>query len=188
MTYFHAEPLTSTAPGAVDEEPRRTDRELFVEVYEKYWNKLYEIAYRRLPDKESAEEVVQEIFTDLWEKRDIRNIRNVENYLTRAIKFAIIDHIRRLSARKRFLDYHKTFLEIQTVDQSVLDYQELPEILQDSMGGLSDTTRKIFWFNHIMDWKKDRIADYFQLSEKAIEYHLTKSLKTVKIYLKNISF
>lgn len=176
------------ASESIDCSHIRCNQEIFVEIYERYWIKLFQAAYRRLQDKEIAEEIVQDIFADLWEKQEMNRIRNLEGYLLSAVKFAVIDHIRHQAARKNFLEYHKAFLEANEVNQHILDYQDLPELVREGMGQLSETTKKIFWLNHFLDWKKEKIAAYLELSEKAIEYHLTKSLKTVKMYLKNISF
>lgn len=188
MTYSDSEPDENNVSGTTGCERKRSKKEIFVETYELYWHKLFQIIYRRLHDREIAEEIVQDIFTDLWEKQDIERIQNLENYLSTAAKFAAIDHIRHKTAQKNFLEYHKSFLEINSTDQHILDYNDIPALVQQGMGQLSETTKRIFWLNHFLDWKKETIAEYFQLSEKAIEYHLTKSLKTVKMYLKNISF
>lgn len=188
MTYSNTEPIENHASETTGCERRIPEKRLFVEIYERYWHTLFQIAYRRVHDKEIAEEIVQDIFTDLWAKQDIGRIQNLERYLSSAIKFAVIDHIRHKTAQKNFLEYHKAFLEISSTEQQILDYNDLPALVQQGMGQLSETTKRIFWLNHFLDWKKETIAEYFQLSEKAIEYHLTKSLKTVKMYLKNISF
>ncbi len=188
MTYSDTEPAKNNLSGTTDCERKLSKKQIFVDIYEKYWHKLFQIAYHRLQDKEIAEEIVQDIFTDLWAKQDIEHIQNLENYLSAAVKFAVIDHIRHKTAQKKFLKYHKTFLETGSADQQILDYNDIPALVQQGMGQLSETTKRIFWLNHFLDWKKETIAEYFQLSEKAIEYHLTKSLKTVKMYLKNISF
>jgi RNA polymerase sigma factor (sigma-70 family) len=189
MTYFSTPPPEN---NVYDPEHAqilsKTHEKAFVEIYDEYWNSLYHAAYSRLKDKDIAEEITQEVFADLWERQELSNIRNIRNYLLTAIKFAVIDHIRHQSAKKRFLEYHKTFVESDRETHSVIDYQNLPNLLQEGMGGLSETTRRIFELNHLQNWKKEKIADYFQLSEKAIEYHLTKSLKSVKLYLKSIVF
>lgn len=188
MTYSDSESIENNVSETTGYEKKISDKQVFVEIYEKHWHKLFHIAYQRLQDKEIAEEIVQDIFTDLWAKQDIEHIQNMESYLSTATKFAVIDHIRHKVAQENFLKYHKAFLEISSADQQILDYNHLPELVQQGMGQLSETTKRIFWLNHFLDWKKETIAEYFQLSEKAIEYHLTKSLKTVKMYIKNISF
>jgi RNA polymerase sigma factor (sigma-70 family) len=182
------DPNTAQIENPIQHGETSSREEVFVEIYEKYWDRLFDVAYKRLQDKEVAEEIIQEIFTDLWEKQGIDNIRNPENYLMTAVKFAVIDHIRHKTARKNYLEYHKNFLAGDSVQQHILDHKDYPKLLEEGMTKLSETSKSVFFLNQFHNWKKERIAEYFQLSEKAIEYHLAKSLKTVKMHLKNISF
>lgn len=188
MNYANAEAQEREKSNALDLCPYNTERDEFVRIYEKHWSWLLGVATKKLNDKDIAEELVQDIFADLWKKKNFSNILNMEGYLSTALKFSIIDFIRHRSAQKSYLEYHRLFQEARSEREQILDYEDIPKLIDESMTDLSDTTREIFKLSHLLDWKKDKIADYFQLSEKAIEYHLTKSLKTVKMYLRSISF
>src|SRR5690606_2925804 len=104
----------------------------------------------------------------------------MESYLLTATRFAIIDYIRQKVARKKFLEYYHAFLKIQSVSQHTLDSHELPELIEEGLSPLSETTKDIFRLSYFQNWKKETIARHFHLSEKAIEYHLTKSQKTIR--------
>ncbi|MDF2432644.1 MAG: hypothetical protein JWP44_2275 [Mucilaginibacter sp.] len=68
----------------------------FREIYARYWKKLYSEAYKRLKSKELAEEVVQEIFTNFWLKRQSLQITTTINgYLYLAVANQVIDHYRK---------------------------------------------------------------------------------------------
>ena len=67
----------------------------FTELYERYWEKLYVIAYNRLRDKASAEDIVHDVFTALWTNRHITHIDNAENYLAVAVKYAVLNRVKR---------------------------------------------------------------------------------------------
>ena len=60
------------------------NREAFAELYERHWYRVFALAYRKLKVRETAEELVQDLFTTLWHKRREQAIENLEHYLTSA--------------------------------------------------------------------------------------------------------
>src|ERR1700712_2578026 len=75
----------------------------FKELYGRYWKKLYGEAYKRLKSKESAEEIVQEIFTNLWLKRHSQSITTtVAGYLHSTVNHRVIDQYRQELVRAKY--------------------------------------------------------------------------------------
>ena len=68
----------------------------FKEIYNRYWHKMYLTALKKTQSNEVAEELVQEIFSKIWERRLTLAIENLETYLFTALKYAVISHIRTL--------------------------------------------------------------------------------------------
>ncbi|WP_104382955.1 RNA polymerase sigma factor [Sphingobacterium sp. HMA12] len=80
----------------------------FDELYHRSWKKLYEIAFRRLQDENIAKEIVQDIYIDLWEKRDRKTIQDIDHYLCQAVRFKVIDKFRK---EKKYFDELETLVE-----------------------------------------------------------------------------
>lgn len=72
---------------------RAGDRDAFTTLYNRYWAQLLGIAYNHTRDKQSAEEVVQNLFIGLWNRRETLVIGNPANYLATAVKFAVFKNI-----------------------------------------------------------------------------------------------
>lgn len=72
-------PLTSS-DKELFEALRQGDRKAFAVLYEQYWYRLFLGAYHRLKQKEPAEELVQDLFVNLWKKKDTIQVTHVENY------------------------------------------------------------------------------------------------------------
>lgn len=54
----------------------------FIEIYNRYWSRLFNAAYKRIKDHEACEEIVQDIFTNFWIKRDVLVLTvDLSNYL-----------------------------------------------------------------------------------------------------------
>jgi DNA-directed RNA polymerase specialized sigma24 family protein len=70
------------------------DSTSFSLIFRKYWQELYDFAFIKTQDADVAEEIVQEVFIHLWEKRQELAIRNLRGYLFISVKNRIIDHFR----------------------------------------------------------------------------------------------
>lgn len=166
---------------------QRGDPQAFAQIYEKYWYALYQVAFSRLKNKEVAEELVQELFIQLWERRENLQIGKLENYLFRSLKYSIIDHIRAQVVQDRYLDHYKMFIDQEgpAADDEV-SYDTLRTRIEQGINTLPDKTREIFLLSRMEGLSINQIASRFHVSDKAVEYHLTKSLKTLRLYLKGI--
>jgi len=162
------------------------DRSSFTLIYKKYWYKLFLIAQRRLNDKAASEELVQEIFVQLWEKRENLQIQSLENYLVRAMKYSVIDYIRTQIVKNNYIHHYKAFIEQEECPtEHIMAVNDLTSFMEKGLKTLPEKSQEIFRLSRIENWPVNKIAMHLQLSEKGVEYHLTKSLKTLRIYLKD---
>ena len=71
--------------------------EAFDELYSRYWEKLYNYAFHRVRSKDTAFEMVQDIFVALWSRREVIELHNsLSGYLFASVRFQIINFIRNL--------------------------------------------------------------------------------------------
>jgi RNA polymerase sigma-70 factor (family 1) len=177
--------------------PRHTDQELlealnlgdekaFDILFDRYWYKAYEAAFAKIKSRETAEEIVQDIFMSLWDKRGTLAIQNFHSYLMSSIKYKSIDLIRIRMVQQKYWAYYKEYIpqSDDTTEKSVA-FDELIETLEESIVNIPEKSRKIFFLNKLEGKSVKEIAQLLHVSEKAIEYHLTKSLKELRPYLKD---
>ncbi len=101
----------------------------FTVIYERYWKQLFIIASKRLGDEDEAEEVVQEIFLNLWRRRETFNLTaGFANYLAVAVKFEIMDAMRK---RVHVFKYSQELLHnFKEADESTLKQLDMAELQQ----------------------------------------------------------
>lgn len=165
---------------------RNSDKEAFAELFERQWHNLLITVYAKVQSKPVAEEIVQDIFETLWNKRKTLLISNLPNYLFVAAKHRSISYIRTQIVQQKYWDYYKSFspgLEDET--EKAVAYNELVSAIEKGMNRLPDKTKKVFRLNRLEGRSITEIARLLKLSEKSIEYHLTRSLKEMKVYLKD---
>lgn len=161
----------------------RTDSEaVFREIYNRYWDKLFILARKRMDDPLEAEEIVQDIFCNLWRKRQTLTItKGLNNYFAVAVKFEVIN---RLAKRTRSAAYIKaTAAEISEIDETTLqqlDYNELLQQLQLTINALPEKCRIVFKLQQEEGYTQQQIAKELDISEKTVEAHLSKARKTLR--------
>ncbi len=164
------------------------DERAFIEIYDRYWYKLFLSSYRRVKNKGAAEELVQNLFLKLWEKRGTLRIDQLENYLFSSIRNATIDFLDKQMVADKYLEHFKiyTSLEGNTTEETV-EFDNLEEAIEKGLQTLSGKSEKIFRLRKIDHWPVERIARHLQLSEKTVHYHLTRSLKFIRSYLREFT-
>jgi RNA polymerase sigma-70 factor (ECF subfamily) len=160
------------------------DQGAFAEIYSRYWNKLMAIAYNHTKDKSAAQEIVQELFIGLWNRRDQLEILNIGNYLATAIKFSIYKQIDK-EKRRREVENNGTGFYNYSEDEEKIEAKFLQEYINGLVEQLPEKCRLVFNYSRVQGLSIPEIANEMNISEKTVEGHLTKGLKTIKSNLKD---
>jgi RNA polymerase sigma-70 factor (ECF subfamily) len=157
----------------------------FKEIYGRYWKKLFGEAFKRLKNKELAEEVVQEIFTSFWLKRhSIQATVNIGGYLHLAVYNGVIDLYRKELVKAKYKEAFKVVhSELDTSTEDSILLKELTYTIQTEVSHLPDKCRSVYELSRNEHKSNKEIALYLGISEKTVENHLTKALKKLRVGL-----
>jgi len=158
----------------------------FEQIFKKHWHQLYCIAYFKVQSHQEAEEIVQSIFSALWEKRGSLLITNLSAYLQMAVRNRVINHIRGRITQRKYWEYYKAFIpQDKEITEDTVMYDDLADAVEVAVRRLPEKSQRVFRLNRLEGKSIREIAALMKLSEKAIEYHLTKSLKELRVHLKD---
>lgn len=159
-----------------------TEKE-FEKVYDSNWSRLYNVAYHYFRDRASAQEVVQEVFIKLWLKREeFAQIQNVEAYLYTAIRNKVYDQFDKIHNQEKLLrNSTRDFREDSLCTEEQIEYEETLSLINSEIEKLPNTTKTIFLLSRFDRYSNDEIAVRLQLSSKAVEYHITRALKKLRL-------
>lgn len=160
----------------------------FEAIYKRYWLKLYSTAYKQIGNQEDAEEMVQDVFMSLWHRRGQVEIRNLGLYLTLSIKNRVYDFIKAQISYRKYQEY----LIFQEINQNysteaIVNYEDLSAAVDLALSQLPEKSMVIFKKSRFENQSVKNIAEQLNLSEKAVEYHITKSLKHLRGKLDHFS-
>lgn len=163
----------------------RGERSAFSIIYNTYWNPLLAIAYRLTQDKEQSEEIVQEVFISLWRRRNEVDIVSLPNYLATAVKFATFKAIHRTRRHQELM--HQSVPESQLqLDEEAVDAKFLKEYLDGIVETMPEKCRLVFRMSREDQKTNKEISGELEISEKAVEAHITKALKILKVSLRKV--
>jgi RNA polymerase sigma-70 factor (family 1) len=162
------------------------DETAYKEIYTRYWKPLFQSAYYRLGTKEAAKELVQNVFLYVWENRKTNTISNLPQYLQTAIKNRVINYIESLQVQKKYQQYARENFSLQTSEtEATVQYNEFYLAFEKALQQLPQKTREVFKMSRFENISVKEIARHFNISEKAVEYHITTSLKFLRLSLKD---
>jgi RNA polymerase sigma-70 factor (family 1) len=165
---------------------KQDDEQAFAELFGRHSKRIASLAYSKVNAVEITEEIVQDVFTSIWERRHSLNIHVFSNYLSTAVKYQAISHIRSQIASKKHGELFKAFIKIsEDVTLEKVELTDLEEALEEGVHRLPDKTQLVFRLNRFEGKSISEIAAKLHLSEKAIKYHLSKSLKELRLHLRH---
>jgi len=167
---------------------KQSDESAFNELYERTWAKLFVTAKQKLKDESHAKEIVQDIYIDLWNKREEREIRNTEAYLAQMLKFKVIDHYRKKKIPVEELDKIQDILQESVGADGLYLEHELENILHTWMDLLPAKRKKIFELYYLDSKSTKEIGNQLKLSTKTVQNQLLISKHSLKAMLHKIFF
>lgn len=160
----------------------------FTEIYNRWWDKIYSIAANKLHNLTEAEEVVQDIFLEIWNRRKTLQVTtSLPAYLATAVKYKVINI---LAERNRQLRYQQhaaqTGNPMDLSTEQWLRFEELQDRLAAAVTALPEKCRLVFQLSREEGLSHKEIADKVGISEKTVEAHLTKALRTLRTELRSL--
>ena len=163
-----------------------SDELAFQEIYQRYWRQLYYAALSKINNKEVAEDIIQTVFTDLWEKREQHSIKNISAYLGTSVKYQVINYIKSAILKKAHLSHISESRKTEeNKNELALLVKELNEAIDKAINRLPQKTQTIFRLSRFERHSNKQISRMMDVSEKAVEYHITQSLRALRLYLRS---
>ena len=156
----------------------------FEQIYNQYWEKVYSVCYNNTRDMELAKEMVQDIFKSLWERRNELELQSVERYLLRSAKLKVFEYIRNKTNRQKIDSDNLPYCvnSSNCTEEQVL-YKELKANVDMLVDNLPCQCKRVYKMSREQGISNKKIAESLGISERAVEYHITKAMSVLRIKL-----
>jgi RNA polymerase sigma-70 factor (family 1) len=167
---------------------KQDDEGAFTELYNRYWERLLFIAGIKLRNLAIAEELVQDIFLDLWNRREHLEISGeLSHYLATSMKYKVINA---QAKQKRALDYARNAGSTQDLtgenNYHRLHFEELRRQLALLVADLPEKCRITYQLSRDQGLPAKEIARQLRVSEKAVEANLSRALRALRTGLSHL--
>lgn len=136
---------------------------------------------RIIPDPGIAEDIAQDVFYELWRKRDVLNVNSSFGaYLRRAARNKSLNYIRDRKIKPESEDKIPHRSEGQTDANRKLEVQDLQNSIDRAVGDLPDRCREVFSLSRFEDMSYQEIADKLGISIKTVENQISKALRLLR--------
>jgi RNA polymerase sigma-70 factor (ECF subfamily) len=155
------------------------DENAFTEIYNRYWKLLFKTAYNILQDFAAVQDITQNIFISLWERRNEAKIQTLKPYLQQATRFAVFRAIKEQQTDKAFYErLADVTADILTDDPLI--FKEQQELLKNIINALPEDCREAFRLSREDNMTYKQIAASLGISEKTVEKRILKSLQYIR--------
>ena len=158
----------------------KDDELAFTELYSRYWKKLFAVAYNRLKEVQSAEDIVHDVFASLWANRSKSKVDSLENYLATATKYMVFAKIKKIQKQRQYIQEPELANVIDLPVETSLHYKRILEIIKIEVENLPEKCRMIFKYSRDDGMPVKMIAQKLDISPKTVENQLNKALKHLK--------
>ncbi|WP_316810988.1 RNA polymerase sigma-70 factor [Pedobacter heparinus] len=154
----------------------------FTEIYNRYSKLLYAHAYRRLLNEAEADDIVHDLFTALWFKRENLVLKtNLAGYLFTAVKNRIIDYVSHKKIESNYIKSLQNFIDKgdNNTDSSLREKQtEL--LIAKEIAALPPKMREIFELSRYENYSHKQIAAKLGITEKTVKSQINNALKILR--------
>ena len=161
---------------------QQNEEEALTIIYKEYWEIMYVAAYNLVKDKSVCEDIVQEVFISLWQRREKLQIKtSLKSYLYTSTVYKVYDHF---SKNKKMLkdelfDNFENKIEASNPETKLM-HEELIHHLDAIVDSLPDKCREVYKLSRENMLSNKEIAEQLNISQRTVEGHISKALKILK--------
>ena len=166
----------------------------FSELYLIYYPKLVRFAKEFVMSEEDAENITQDVFADLWEKREsLDHIENINAYLFRLVRNRCLDYLKHKVFEQKYVENVQASFEVelnlkmQSLDRfDVLDIyegNEMEKLVREAINSLPKQCRAIFLLSRMEGLKYREISERLGISVNTVECQMGIALKKLRVML-----
>ncbi|MGE8427426.1 MAG: RNA polymerase sigma factor [Sphingobacterium sp.] len=163
-----------------------TNEKEFFLAYRYWYRKLYYFLYQKTQCSNLAEDVVQQTFLIVWERKNNANQQiQFSTQLFQIARTKLIDELRRRALNRKYVEFEKPFVLTQYEDlERQIAYKAELEYVKELITQMPFMRQQVFYLHKIEELSYKEIAVKLSISPKTVENHVSIGLKFIKNFFK----
>lgn len=158
---------------------KKSDQKAFNTLFEVLWEPMYSYACSILMNDSLAQDIVQEIWIDYWQKRQDLDVKFLKSYLYKSIRNRCYNHLRDQKFNKIQLEVANSVSIDSEVDQSY-DVIELATKINSVVSNLPKRCQLIFRLSRVNNINNKEIANKLDISQRSVENQISFALRQLR--------
>ncbi|MDT3368458.1 RNA polymerase sigma factor CarQ [bioreactor metagenome] len=165
------------------------NEKVFEQIVREYWPRMFKFALIYTQNNETSQELVQDTFLVLWNNRSIlKDNTNLITYLMVVLRNKCLNLLEQTRIRQLYIEeiddetiYQRANLYVlQDEASQIVESEDLHKAIERALSKLPEKTREIFMLSRYDGLKNQQIAETKNISQKTVEYHISKALQILK--------
>ncbi|SFC68225.1 RNA polymerase sigma-70 factor, ECF subfamily [Parapedobacter composti] len=167
-----------------------SDEVLFEQLHKSSWSMLFQLACKKVGDRDEAYDLLQELFVELWNKRDVFPLNNLSPaWLKKRLWYKLITYFRTQGFHRRHLEDFRRFMALEypavqpdesSVKLAESQFEIIMEAVELAVAQMPDRMQEVFLLNRERHFSIDEIAQHLGLSPNTVRNHLHAAMKRLR--------
>ncbi|MBF4471779.1 MULTISPECIES: RNA polymerase sigma factor [Flavobacterium] len=166
---------------------RNGDESALTELYNKFWQLLFTSSYNVIKDKELCEDIIQDIFMNIWHNREKLDIHiSLKGYMYACARYQVFSYLKKNKDKVHveiFDDLEKRFQH--TTPETEMMHEELVQQINLIIEALPEKCQLVYKLSREEQLSHKEIAERLNISAKTVENHIGKALQTIRASMGN---
>jgi RNA polymerase sigma-70 factor (family 1) len=162
---------------------KQNNEEAFTQIYRRYWESLFITAVKAVRAKEQAEDILQDVFLSLWNRRkDVVIEHSLGAYLHTSVRYKVIHYIEKNITRKDYLVLLTEMAVHSNFTSPELQFQvkELKQILHNAVATMPPKMQQVYNLSRTNHLTHKEIAAELNISTETVKKHIQHALQILK--------
>jgi RNA polymerase sigma factor (sigma-70 family) len=162
---------------------KERDQHAFNELYNRTWQSSFNVAYQRIKDKETCKDILHDVYADMWNKCETRDIDNLMPYLHTAIRYKIYTWLSKGNNTAHFIEPFESMATSPLNADSWFELKELENLIRLWVATLPKKRRAIFQLKYNHNLTTQAIGKQLNISQKTVQNQLLTAFDGLRGYI-----
>lgn len=162
----------------------QSDEIAFSKLFDHYRNKIYSVALKLTHSTTVAEEIVQDVFLNIWLRRaSLNEIENFSAYLYVIARNETYKFLKKIAKNYKLvlITENNTSIVPNNSEENLID-KELTSLLQKAIDRLPSKQKQVYKLIKEGDLKRGEVAELLQIQPETVKFHLAEAMKSIRHY------
>lgn len=160
---------------------RDGDHAAFDAIFRQWYEPVVRVANRIVHEPQVAEELAQDLFLELWRRRDqFPDGSSIPGYLMQGARNRALNHLRHLQVQKKTQVFVEALSEPVVHADAGAHANELDEAIREAIAALPPRSREVFLLSRERNLRYAEIAEQLGVSVKAVEANMSRALRQLR--------